>query len=333
MYSVSGSQNSLTEVQRAEIITDLHSRLDAWLAECPEPPPEVEEKRGMINNHSWFLLNYHHCLCLLYRPSPLYPNMTTERLRALHEASTRCVDLYLELWHEQKISYNLINVSCQFLACISLLYCLCEYDNRSPHLAQDEGWRREVSYRVSQCHELLEAFGRALPETAKYREIFGKLSEMLLSRHGPLAPTTTSSSAATGPGNYALPTSSTTTTAPVLPTQSTVNLHSMTIPAPPLPTEGETSTYGGNEGMNGSGEAAWKAMTGLWHSSGGFQFDESVLGQIHDERFAVGSDGQTGGGVPQTGQGKVMSGGGGNGTSVQGHSYGDIGMMLWNQVG
>jgi len=313
VYSVSGSQNSLPEPERASIINDLHSRFDSWLAECPMPPSEEEEKRGMINNHSWFLLNYHQGLCLLYRPSPLYPATTPERLRALHEASTRCVDLYLELWHEQKVSYNLINVSCQFLACISLLYCLCEYDNRSPRSASDPSWRREVSTRVGQCHELLEAFGRALPETAKYREIFGKLSEMLLSRHGPIGTHDAAPS-------YELP-----SIIPQLP------------PAPrSMPQAGVDQS---------EGETAWNAMTQLWHDSGDFQFDEAVLGPIHDERgigIGIGlGEGQQGvadvfgmGGVGMAGMGSEMVGtaGSGGGGGVRDGS-GLEGPMLWNQLG
>ena len=280
VYSVSGPQNNLPEPDRAGIINDLHSRLDSWLAESPIPPSDEEEKRGMINNHSWFLVNYQNCLCLLYRPSPLYPVTSNERLRALHEASSRCVDLFLELWHEQKISYNIINVSSQFLACISLLYCLCEYDNRSPNLVSDENWRREVTNRVSQCHELLEAFGRALPETAKYREIFGKLSEMLLARHGPVGPP-----ASQGP-------SSTTETpivaqpaiplAPIIDTNAAVNFDAIPLKSPAI----TSPSFFRNGEAPTKQQAAWNAMTQLWHNSGDFNFDEAIFGQIHDDRLS-----------------------------------------------
>ena len=206
----------------------------------------------MINNHAWFLLNYHQALCLLFRPSPLYPISTPDRLSALFRASTRCVDLYLDLWREQKVSYNLINISSQFIVCISLLYCLCEYTNRSARPATDPSWHGEVSSRVSQCHELLEAFGSALPETAKYRDIFGKLCEILLARQG--------ESEATKP-THGLPLDAT---------------HSTSVPVPGILIKSST------------GETAWDAMTQLWHDSGdlGWNYD-GVSGEM-DEKSGLG---------------------------------------------
>ncbi|WWC66271.1 uncharacterized protein I206_100172 [Kwoniella pini CBS 10737] len=270
VYSVSGEQNTRPEDERAGLINRLHQRFDDWLANCPASPPNSEEeKRGMIHtSHSWFLLNYHQGICLLYRPSPLYPNMTQSRLSSLHEASVRCVDLYIDLWQERKVSYNLINVSMQFLACISLLYCLCEFDNRDQSLVDNAEWRAEVEKRLSQCHQLLEAFSNALPETAKYREIFTKLSGLLLARYGPLQPQSTAD----------LSFSSTTTNNPEK------------IVVPPIPTPATISTAIANTlndsttglnttetAMSNDNEIAWNAMTQLWHNSGDFVFDERAL--------------------------------------------------------
>ena len=297
VYSVSGSQNSLPEPQRAGIILDLHRQVDEWLADLPMPPSNLqvqEEKRGMIQSHSWFLLNYHQGLCFLYRPSPLYPVTTPDRLRALHEASTRCVDLYLELWHEAKVSYNLINVSLQFLACISLLYCLCEYDNRSPAAVSDPTWRREVATRVSQCQELLEAFSRALPETAKYREIFSRLSQLLLARHGSLEEDPAHAAAAA------------TAAAPAVET--------FTIPTPTVHAHAHAVEY---TPTTEEAESAWTAMTQLWHNSGDFDFDEAALNSIYEERLEVPGS-----------EGKDVSGGEGSGGIM-----GDIGSVLWSQLG
>ncbi|OCF42302.1 hypothetical protein I317_03922 [Kwoniella heveanensis CBS 569] len=305
VYSVSGEQNALPETERASIIRDLHSRLDAWLAECPVPPEAEQEKPGMITNHSWFLLNYHQGLCLLYRPSPLFPNMTADKLSALYEASSKSVDLYIDLWRDHKVSYNLINVSMQFLACISLLYCLCEYDNREREFVSDGDWRRLVTDRVSQCQELLEAFSRALPETAKYREIYSKLSELLLARHGPAL--------AENANANALPTPETAESA--------------------VPSALEAVGFAKNTDVNSSadgqqqqqteGEAAWNAMTQLWFNSGDFAFDERALaayvlaqGQALNEKGAHGGQDANG-----SSENQIVTGRSG---SSQG---------LWNQLG
>lgn len=300
----------------------------------------------MINNHSWFALNYHHCICLLYRPSPLYPITTADRLRALHEASTRCVDLHLELWHEAKLSYNLINISSQFLACISLLYCLCEYDNRSPELAKDVTWRREVSTRLGQCHELLENFGRALPETAKYREIFGKLSEMLLARHGPLPQGDAGNPTSGGKPSTAVKSApaevkdiNAVASKPIPQTTSDAAsdfLASLTgLKNPPL---ANVDVSNGSGGLGNDNASAWNAMTRLWYNSGDFQFDEDILGQINDRAAAGGPaldlntiHGQL---ALENGKGKQKEKDGQPAVSnLENHSYGNIGNMLWNQTG
>ena len=337
-YSVSGAQNQLTEQERANIVIDFHSRFDTWLAESPIPPTQEEEKPGMINNHSWFLINYHHCLCLLYRPCPLYPITTPQRLSALYDASSRCVDLWLELWPEQKIAYSIINVSAQFLDCISLLYCLCEYDNRSPNLHSDDNWRREVSTRVRQCHELLEAFGRALPETAKYKEIFGKLSEMLLARHGSNATALPAQQMPVAPGpplssapQSSLPTPAASTSF------STIDLQNLPLLSPNFSTQAN-----GQNGAINDEDTAWNAMTRLWHNAGDFNFDESIFGQINDERLlgldmSSNSNSTANRGPPGL-MGTSARGNAGVNGQMKGFGQGSMGSqawngMLWNQIG
>ncbi|WVW82313.1 hypothetical protein I302_104319 [Kwoniella bestiolae CBS 10118] len=192
VYSVSGEQNTLPEEGRSNIIHDLHKQLDTWLAECPLSPsdddqPQDGDSGSMIHtSYSWFLLNYQQLLCLLHRPSPLFPSMNGEKLKVLHESSLNCVELYLNLYKSNKVSYNLINISNQFLSCISLLYCLCEFDSRDKTLLENAAWKEEVKKRLEQCNELLEIFSKSLKETSKYKEIFRKLSDLLLVRYGPL---------------------------------------------------------------------------------------------------------------------------------------------------
>ncbi|ORY31767.1 fungal-specific transcription factor domain-domain-containing protein [Naematelia encephala] len=301
-YSVSGSQNSLPEPDRAAIILDLHSRLDQWLAECPMPPREAEEERGMVTNFAWFLLNYHHCLCFLYRPSPLYPVTTMHRLRALYEASTRTVDLYIELWREQKIPENSISVNCQFLACICLLYCMCEFENRSAGAKTDRKWRQNVARRVASCQELLEAFGQLLPESTQYRKIFSKLADLLLAGDTPVSNDDVQSqtgvqdiivtskaddviSMAPGSSNYAqavtyaVPSKPVEESQMVLPAASSSN-------APVLQPTGAGSIIHQNSllptdplfysvKLSQDEESAWDAMTQLWYDSGDFVLDDS----------------------------------------------------------
>jgi hypothetical protein len=327
-YSVSGRQNSFAEPERAGIISDLHRQLDQWLSDCPVPPSEEGDERRMIHsNHSWFLLNYHQCLCLLYRPSPLYPITTPDRLRVLHDASTRSVDLYVELWHKRKVSYNLINVSMQFLACISLLYCLCEYDRRSAAAASDSSWQKEVAQRMTQCARLLEPFSGALPETAKYREIFSRLSQMLLSRHGPLGEITNNGAEGTTVPKAEMPTSDLGPTSQLHESvqdaapnaAAAMRTTDSTVVPPPL----DPAVEGAAQTPDPTQESAWAAMAQLWHDGGDFLFDErAVVGPHGGSGLGQGRDsGATAVGREGTGSSQV-----GNALSAE------QGQILWNQI-
>ncbi|OCF55457.1 hypothetical protein L486_06940 [Kwoniella mangroviensis CBS 10435] len=251
VYSVSGEQNSHSETERSNIIHNLHKQLDIWLSECPLSPADDEnngnsDSGSMIHtSYSWFLLNYQQLLCLLYRPSPLVPSMNEEKLKILHESSLNCVELYLNLYKANKVSYNLINISSQFLSCISLLYCLCEFDSRNKNLIDDAGWKAEVKKRLEQCNDLLEIFSKSLKETSKYNEIFKKLSDLLLVRYGPLTESEV--------------TTMTTTTQEMQPAQ----LDSTSVSASASATD--------------ENQIAWNAMTQLWYNSGDFTFDENTL--------------------------------------------------------
>lgn len=205
LYSVKGEQNSLSEPERRGIISDLHGELDKWTAAVPKPRKTATHLLT-INIDKWLEINYYQVLCMLYRPSPLYPETTPTALRALHDASSRAVDLYVEMWRTMKVSFNLVQIIGLFVCSISFLCCLCECDTRmravegTPHAkdtrdeigleayigADDPHWHAEIRNRVQQCRDLFDAFGRDIPLSAKYRDIFSRLSELLLSRHGPL---------------------------------------------------------------------------------------------------------------------------------------------------
>ncbi|KAK4683840.1 hypothetical protein P7C73_g6381, partial [Tremellales sp. Uapishka_1] len=174
LYSSPVQPNSISDPDRSSIIRDLHLRLDSWLAQCPTLGPQ----------NNWFMSNYHQTLCLLYRPSPLFPIITPEHLTTLHDSSACCVGVYLELWYEKRIAYNLINVSQHFLACITLMFCLCEYDSRDVRAREDENWRKEVLHRVGQCAELMSVTGKTLAEASKLRGVFERLKRFLDERYG-----------------------------------------------------------------------------------------------------------------------------------------------------
>lgn len=199
-YSINGEQNKLPEPERKQLILDLHDKFKAWYDATPASKGTIPRT---INHARWWEVNLNQALCMIYRPSPLYPQPNSWTLRNLFVASSSCVDLYIELWKLNKVAFNLVQIIALFVACISLLCCLCECDSRMRAAAtpselegvlaelglsrfrngaQDVKWFEEIRIRVKQCQDLFDVFGRAIPLSSKYRDIFSRLSEGLLMR-------------------------------------------------------------------------------------------------------------------------------------------------------
>lgn len=207
LYSVNNKNNRLPEADRRAIIRDLHTEIDDWIVGAPVANPKDSE-RYRANHRHWWQILYHQLLASLYRPSPLCPTTTPETLRALYDASSHCVDLYIDMCAVNKTSFHLLQIIGLFVSCISLLCCLCECDARMRGVAHepqeassraelglgrysgpdDPAWATEIRTRVAQCHNLFDVFGHKLPASARYRDTFFRLSELLLARYGPLGP-------------------------------------------------------------------------------------------------------------------------------------------------
>jgi len=283
LYSVNGEQNALPEPERRAIVGRLHEELEAWAADGPNP--KGAHTIRTINHDKWLAIHYHQLLCMLYRPSPLYPDTTPATLRALHDASSKCVDLYCELWNVNKVGFNLIQIVGLFVACISLLCCLCECDTRM-HSAEvagpattaatlaelglpysgvdDPSWAAEIRARVGQCRNLFETVGAGAPLSAKYRDIFTRVSELLLARYGPLHRD------AEAPLNvHSMPSES---THAVQVMDSRVDAPVST-PADAHPVD--TPAHVPHDHLAGDIAGAWDAMSQLWYDLGDLFGDES----------------------------------------------------------
>ncbi|WWC86261.1 uncharacterized protein L201_001134 [Kwoniella dendrophila CBS 6074] len=193
VYSVSGE---LSKTEKWGILHDLRSKLDQWLSECPVANESENDNSNnqdvkstsMLQNqtHSWFSLNYQQLICLLYKPSPLNPNISNEDLTKIYVESSNCLDTYLNLWKEQKIVYNLINVSMQYQNCIILLYSIYELDKRNNELKSNPQWNNQVNLKLNQSKLLLDKFSNSLGEHSKLSSIYKEIFNTLLPKYGPL---------------------------------------------------------------------------------------------------------------------------------------------------
>lgn len=377
LYSVNGRNNGLPEPDRIAIVHSLHSELDQWIVDCP-----TSDDRGpdapKANYSAWWQIHYNHGLCTLYRPSPLYPETTPETLRALYDASSRCVDLYLDMYNVNKTSFHLLQIIALFVSCISLLCCLCECDARMRAAetdasaetvavlaelglgrytgADDPTWAAEIRSRVSQCQSLFDAFGHHLPASARYRDTFFRISELLLARYGPLDKAEESgASVASGHAGQAVETEAATLKAepelgqpggstqppqpqpqPQTQTQSQPQQHDDPAPpyAAPAPVMDVTQTglvpqvapgekapaIPGVDDMAG----AWDAMTQLWFDLGDMFGDESDPFATLDSW--AGEWQEVDGGVGGVGVG--VGGVGGSGVGVGGPEPEEVGVGI-----
>lgn len=322
LYSVNGANNNKSEPERIGIVHRLHAELDAWIVDCPPPVETPGQNAPKANYSSWWQIHYNQGLCMLYRPSPLYPDTTPETLRALYDASSRCVDLYLDMYAVNKTSFHLLQIIALFVSCISLLCCLCECDARmraaetSPETvatlaelglgrytgADDPAWAAEIRGRVSQCQSLFDAFGHHLPASAKYRDTFFRISELLLARYGPLEKAdgaaaggaTESSSGAGPPGQGAAQHGSAVANGSTAepPAYAPVMDITPTGLVPQVAPGEKALPMPGAEDMAG----AWDAMTQLWFDLGDMFGDESDPFATIDSDWATEWSGGLGGG-------------------------------------
>lgn len=100
-------------------------------------------------------LKYHHCIMLLYRPSPQIPQPSTEAIQACFNSAMDIISIYADL-------HKFLNMECSWLsahsilvAAITVLYCLCS------HPAVRGVTPIETCLkRVELAHELLIFLGR-----------------------------------------------------------------------------------------------------------------------------------------------------------------------------
>lgn len=322
LYSVNSKKNRLPEADRRAIIRDLHAEIDDWIVGAPvsDPTAMLSAKNApRVNHRNWWQILYHQLLASLYRPSPLCPTTTPDTLRALYDASSRCVDLYVDMCSVNKTSFHLLQIIALFVSCISLLCCLCECDARMRGVAQepqeecnlaelglgrysgpdDPAWANEIRTRVAQCHNLFDVFGHKLPASARYRDTFFRLSELLLARYGPLDIKNTTTSEA-GRDEHEEEHEATDINAPLLNgvmIDPALQLLDDKTGLPPVPQGLPMQQQPADSEMAG----AWDAMTQLWFELGDLFGEESdPFAQFEDSWVGWGGNAANvaGNGVP-----------------------------------
>ncbi|KAJ5134947.1 hypothetical protein N7526_006312 [Penicillium atrosanguineum] len=147
---------------RDQIIQDLHKRLIEWRRGMPFPLPDLQSKVPHLCT-SWFDFNYYTHVIMLYRPSPLSPDLDPSRLKILAEASGMAVRQATNLHRQSRFAYNWLNLVAVFNSALSLMYTSTAHGDDLSLILDHTRAIGDLGLAV----ELLEAFGKKFPSAKK----------------------------------------------------------------------------------------------------------------------------------------------------------------------
>ncbi|KAJ5566698.1 uncharacterized protein N7459_010080 [Penicillium hispanicum] len=161
VHSPNYSQRQSPEA-REKTIQNLHKRLIEWRRGMPFPLPDLQSKVPHLCT-SWFDLNYYTHVIMLYRPSPLSPDLDLARMKILAEASGMAIRQAINLHRQNRFAYNWLNLVAIFNSALSLMYTSTA---RADNLSLVLDHVRAID-DLELAIELLDAFGRKFPSAKK----------------------------------------------------------------------------------------------------------------------------------------------------------------------
>ncbi|KAI0151804.1 fungal-specific transcription factor domain-containing protein [Xylariaceae sp. FL1272] len=141
VYSPRAS-TSLAVKEREAMIHALHEELITWRRNMPFPLPQdsVCFSRVPQLSNSWYDFNYYTHVAMLYRPSPLLPTSSPERLQTLRQMTSMALRTAMTMHQQQRLAYNWLNFLGLYTVSLSLIYSItAQPDNLVSVLQQSRG--------------------------------------------------------------------------------------------------------------------------------------------------------------------------------------------------
>jgi hypothetical protein len=157
-----------------EIIQDLHKRLIEWRRSMPFPLPDLQSKVPHLCT-SWFDFNYYTHVIMLYRPSPLSPNLDLSKLKILAEASGMAIRQAINLHRQSRFAYNWLNLVAVFNSALSLMYTSTAHNDNMALVLDHSRAIDDLGLAI----DLLEAFGKKFPSAKKIQGMIQAVSARL----------------------------------------------------------------------------------------------------------------------------------------------------------
>ncbi|CAM1511173.1 Fc.00g086860.m01.CDS01 [Cosmosporella sp. VM-42] len=120
-------------------------------------------------------LKYHHCLMLLYRPSPAVPLPTLNSWKACYSSAIKTILISSELHRFCKLNSSWLTAHSIFVSGITFLYCLWINPNLLEEVSLDN-----FTTNATACSTLLEYLGKTWSVAADAFEKFERLVQMTI---------------------------------------------------------------------------------------------------------------------------------------------------------
>ncbi|KAF4310167.1 hypothetical protein GTA08_BOTSDO12437 [Botryosphaeria dothidea] len=177
----SNKNRHLPPADRDEILNGLHAKLVEWRRTMPFPLPQARILQVPHTSTAWYDLNYYTHLIMLYRPSPLCPVLTLEKVHLIAEASAMAIRQIETMHHDQRYAFNWLNLFNVFTVTLTLIYSI----TAQPEALSAYLQRSDALNDLERASSVLGNFAQKFPTALKCRDIVHDVSQRLQSHMSP----------------------------------------------------------------------------------------------------------------------------------------------------
>ncbi|KAH7024423.1 fungal-specific transcription factor domain-containing protein [Microdochium trichocladiopsis] len=155
-----------THHDREAILQSLHKELLDWRRAMPFPLPDTHAQVPHLSS-TWFDLNYYTHLAILYRPSPLLPVPSAERVATLAEAASMAIRQAASMHRQRRFAYNWLNLLSVYTSVLSLVYATTARPESLPVVLAKSSAIEDLGLAV----ELLGTLAAKFPAAGKIKRM------------------------------------------------------------------------------------------------------------------------------------------------------------------
>lgn len=171
----SNRNRQLSGPERDAILQNLHQELIDWRRAMPFPLPQSKSLPIPHFTTAWYDLNYYQHVLMLYRPSPLFPVLTLEKVSLIAETSSMFISQVSAMQRQGRYAFNWLNLFTVFTATLTLIYSITAQPEPLPTYLQ----RTNALSDLGIVNGLLVTFGRKFPSALKCRDIVQDVTHRL----------------------------------------------------------------------------------------------------------------------------------------------------------